>query len=124
MKRFLGLLLLLPISIVILAICIANRRSVTISLDPFSPDTPALAFEAPLFTIAFIGIFLGILIGGILTWIGQGRHRKAARENRWEAAKYRNRADRAEERATGLEKELHGAGPGLPPPNKSGLPAV
>lgn len=40
MKRILTWLLALPIGVVVVALAVANRRPVTLSLDPFKPDDP------------------------------------------------------------------------------------
>ena len=45
------------------AIAVANRQDVFLSLDPFSYETPAVAFRLPLFAVIFVAIGLGILIG-------------------------------------------------------------
>ena len=82
MKRFLTWLLALPIGIVVVALAVANRRPVTLSLDPFRPDDPALAVTLPLFLPILGAVILGVVFGGVAVWFGQGKHRKAARAGR------------------------------------------
>ncbi|MDI4658279.1 lipopolysaccharide assembly protein LapA domain-containing protein [Xanthobacter autotrophicus] len=84
MGRILSLLIGLPLSIVAVALAVANRKSVTLSLDPFSPDAPALSVTLPLFALVFAALILGVLAGGIVVWARQGRFRRAAREARRE----------------------------------------
>ncbi|NLH83205.1 MAG: DUF1049 domain-containing protein [Phyllobacteriaceae bacterium] len=82
MKRFLTWVLALPIGMVVVALAVANRRPVTLSLDPFRPDDPAIAVTLPLFLPILGAVVLGVLLGGVAVWLGQGKHRKAARAGR------------------------------------------
>ena len=86
--RFLKFLVLAPLAAVILIFAFANREWVTINFDPvgISGLTPV---QAPLFLILLIAAALGVIAGGATTWIGQGRHRRAAREAQAEAARLR-----------------------------------
>ena len=43
----------------------------------------------PLFVVVFATLMLGVLIGGFASWIGQGRHRRAARQARAEVERLR-----------------------------------
>ena len=95
MTRFLKNLVLIPIAVVMVALAVANRHVVTLSLDPFSPtDQPALTLEAPLFWFLFAAIALGIFIGGVASWAKQGKWRKEARSKRREADLWHKEADR------------------------------
>jgi uncharacterized integral membrane protein len=79
MRNFLKLLLLAPIVVIFLSFDMANRQNVVISFDPFnSADAPHVS--VPLFVVLIGATMLGVLLGGIATWFGQGRFRKAARE--------------------------------------------
>lgn len=98
MRRFLGIVLLLPLALVIVTLAVANRNVVTIALDPFNPDNPALGVSLPLFLVIFAAIALGILIGGIADWVGQGYWRREAREKRREARRWRSEVDRLRDR--------------------------
>lgn len=89
MRRFLSLLILVPIAVVVVFFSVANRDSVTVSLDPFHGGTPALSFSAPLFVLLFAALVLGLLIGGVAAWVRQGRWRKAARKIEAEAHQLR-----------------------------------
>lgn len=86
LKRFVWLFIVLPAGVLMVALALANRHIVRLSLDPFSSETPFLAFEAPLFVFLLAAVLAGLLIGGCLTWFKQGRWRRAARENSREAA--------------------------------------
>lgn len=75
--KLLRWIVLPPIILLAMALAVANRTSVTFSLDPFDTVSPALAFDIPLFLIALGFTLLGILMGGLGAW-AQAR-RKAAR---------------------------------------------
>jgi uncharacterized integral membrane protein len=88
--RLLKLLAIAPFAILFLMFAFANRHYVTVSFDPFaSGDIPAFSLDGPLFLILIIVVMLGVLVGGAATWLGQGKHRRAARQARAEAAKLR-----------------------------------
>lgn len=95
MRRFLTLIILVPITVVVVLFSVANRDSVTVSLDPFHAGTPALTFAAPLFILLFAALALGLLIGGVAAWMRQGRWRKAARKIEAEAHQLRQELARA-----------------------------
>jgi uncharacterized integral membrane protein len=92
MKRVLEVLILLPLAILGLALAVANRHAVMVSFDPFT-STPAGAVEAPLFVVLIAALIVGVLLGGFFTWLSQGKHRRALREIRAEAAKLRGQID-------------------------------
>ncbi|MBP2148960.1 MULTISPECIES: LapA family protein [Xanthobacter] len=82
MSRFLSILVGLPLAILAVALAVANRKPVTLSLDPFAPDHPAVSVTLPLFAIIFAAVIVGVIAGGIVTWARQGRYRKEARAAR------------------------------------------
>jgi uncharacterized integral membrane protein len=92
MRAFFKALLLVPIALLAVLFSVANRAPVRVSLDPISRDAPVLAFDLPLFAVVLAAIALGVLIGGFASWLGQRKHRKAARVNRREAEKLRSEA--------------------------------
>ena len=61
---------------------VANRQIVMFSLDPFGSPDPAdpLVFAMPLFALAIVLVIIGVLIGGIATWLRQGKWRRLARQ--------------------------------------------
>lgn len=93
MKSFLKLLILLPIVVVVTIFAIANRELVQINVDPFGWfEWPPLG--VPLFLVLFVSLGLGVVLGGSAVWLGQGRHRKAARLNAKAAARHKAELDR------------------------------
>lgn len=86
MIRFLKALVLLPVAIVVVLLAVANRESVTLSFDPFSLE-PAFSLVLPLYAIVFGAVALGIVVGGIGSWLSQGKTRASARHHRREREK-------------------------------------
>jgi uncharacterized integral membrane protein len=94
MVRFFRLVVLAIVAVVILVLAFANRHFVTVSLDPFaSGDNAAFSFSAPLFAVVIASVMLGVVAGAFTTWVSQGRHRRASRQNRVEADKWRAQAE-------------------------------
>ncbi len=110
MRRFIALFVLLPLAIVIVVLSVANRGDVTFSLDPFGGNPPALSATAPLFIFLFSALVLGIIVGGIATWMRQGRWRQLARTERAELMRTRQEVERLRERVAEIA-------PGLPAPS-------
>jgi hypothetical protein len=77
----------LPIALIGIGFAVANRRWTTLSLDPFAQEAPSVALDMPLWLLMFLGIFIGMLLGGLAAWWGQGKWRKLARESRSEIAR-------------------------------------
>ena len=93
MIRFLKALVLVPVAIVVVLLAVANREFVTLSFDPFSPE-PVFSLSVPLYALVFAAVALGILVGGVGSWLGQGRTRRRARDHRREADRWEREADR------------------------------
>lgn len=91
--RFIRLLILAVVAVILLLFVFANRQWVTVSFDPFGPvDAAAVAIAAPLFAVIIVAAMLGIIAGAAATWLSQGRHRRAARQSRVEADRWRAQA--------------------------------
>jgi len=108
MRRFLYLFVLLPIAIIVVALSVANRESVTFSLDPIGAPAPAWSASAPLFVFLFAAVAVGIVIGGVAAWIRQGRWRHAARQERTTAERLRADIQRLTERLEAMTPALGG----------------
>lgn len=78
-RNLVAALILVPLAVVIVAFAVANRQIVTVSLDPFSAEHPAASVTLPLFGLIIVLLIVGVLIGGIAAWLGQGRWRRTAR---------------------------------------------
>jgi uncharacterized integral membrane protein len=94
MVRFFRLVALAIVAVVILVLAFANRQVVTVSFDPFaSGDNAAFSIAAPLFAVVIASTMLGVVAGAFATWLSQGRHRRASRQNRIDADKWRVQAE-------------------------------
>jgi len=109
MVRFLRFFVVALLAILLLAFAFANRRFVTVSFDPFSStEAPLVATEAPLFVVLIVATMIGVVAGSAVTWIAQGKHRRAARQNRAEAERWRAEAEAAKARALAPSAPPHG----------------
>jgi uncharacterized membrane protein YciS (DUF1049 family) len=94
MIRFLRIAVLAVLAIVLVGFAFANRHDVIVSFDPFaSIDNAALSIDAPLFAVVVVTAMLGVVAGAIATWLSQGRYRRASRQSRREADKWRSQAE-------------------------------
>ena len=112
MRKLVAALILVPIGVLLVALAVVNRKPVTLGLNPFD-SASGLNVEAPLFLFLLGSFALGLVVGGIATWLGQGKWRRLAREETRQARDWRRQADR-------LEKELEGLGSTSP---RAQLPA-
>jgi len=55
----------IPVALAAIWIAVANRAPVTFSLDPFSPDAPALAVQMPLYLLVFMCVLIGVILAGL-----------------------------------------------------------
>lgn len=85
LRKLIWLFVVLPVGAVLVAFALANRQDVRLSLDPFSSSDPFLFLQAPFFLFLLGALLVGLLLGGFLTWLGQGKWRKVARANTREA---------------------------------------
>ena len=95
LNRFVLILVLAPLAIILIALAVANRAPAAFTLDPFNPGNPSLTIQAPLFVLLFLALVLGLVIGGLATWLRQGRYRRLARQRAQEAEALRQAALRA-----------------------------
>ena len=86
--------ILIPLTIVIVALAVANRDIITVSFDPFSAAEPAFTLRAPLYLLVFVLVIAGVVIGGIAAWLRQSKWRRAARAREAELRTARNEIDR------------------------------
>jgi uncharacterized integral membrane protein len=93
-RRILSLLIGFPLGVVLVAIAVSNRQPVDLILDPFRPETPALSIELPVYIYLMVALLLGVVLGGLATWMGQGRWRRTARSQGRRAARWQAEADR------------------------------
>ncbi|MGJ4992961.1 lipopolysaccharide assembly protein LapA domain-containing protein [Bradyrhizobium sp. HKCCYLS3077] len=85
MRKFLTVVIVLPLLVLFVIFAVANRHFVTVSFDPFNAVNPALAVSVPLFALIIAVAIAGVIAGGFATWIGQHRWRRAARRHQADA---------------------------------------
>ena len=94
LRRIFWFLLALPAAIVLITLAVINRHAVRLVLDPFRPDDPALALVLPFYAYLFGTLLVGIVIGGVSTWMAQASWRRMARRRAAEAQRWQAEADR------------------------------
>ncbi len=94
LRRIVSLLIAFPLGAVLVAIAVSNRQSVQLILDPFRPENPALAVSLPFYAYLLGALTLGVILGGMATWLGQSRWRQTARTQGQRAMRYQAEADR------------------------------
>lgn len=94
LKRVVRLLIAFPVALLLITLAVSNRHSVRMILDPFRPETPALAIDLPFYAYVFAALVAGVLLGGWSAWIGQSHWRKTARARTQDAMEWRSEADR------------------------------
>jgi uncharacterized integral membrane protein len=105
-SKIVNLLVLIPLGIVLILFCVANRGSVALAFNPFRPEDQVLAVHAPLFVFLFLALIIGMVVGAAATWFSQGRHRKRARNQAREAIRWQAEADRHRSRAEQIAGQL------------------
>lgn len=105
-RKIVNLLILLPLGVILIIFCVANRRSVTLAFNPFRPEDQVLSVSAPFFVFLFIALIIGMLVGSAVTWFSQGKHRKRARSEAKEAIRWHAEADRHKSRAEEIAGQL------------------
>ena len=94
LRRILSLLVAFPLGAALVAIAVSNRHPVQLILDPFRPETPALAVQLPFYTYLLGALVFGVILGGTAAWMGQSRWRRTARTQGQRAARWQAEADR------------------------------
>src|ERR1700749_127847 len=100
MRKFFSTLFAILLGLIFVTFAVANCHVVTVSFDPFNSTNPSLAVSMPLFALIIAVAIMGVIAGGMATWFGQRRWRRAARQH--EADARTARAQLAELRADAL----------------------
>jgi uncharacterized integral membrane protein len=93
MLRYLKLLFLVPVGAAIIGFAVLNRAPVSLTYWPQQLGGH-MTFTLPLSILLLLAVILGVVVGGIATWITQGAHRKAERQLRKEAERLKSEAER------------------------------
>lgn len=91
MRKILNALVIVPLALILLAFAVANRQFVMVSFDPFDSTDPSLVLTLPLFIVIIAAAIVGVIAGGLATWFGQRRWRRAARRHEAEAYEVRQK---------------------------------
>ena len=90
MKRFVKLLFLVLLGLPSVALLVANRHDVIIYLDPFAGPAPeGTQITVQLFVLIGVAIMVGVIFGGVVTYLEQGKYRRGARRARREVVSLR-----------------------------------
>lgn len=73
----LSLLITLPLAVVLVVFAVNNRGLIEIDLWPLG-----FVIAWPTFVFVFVGVSIGLLLGGLLAWVSGGATRKLARERK------------------------------------------
>ncbi|MGE3066487.1 MAG: lipopolysaccharide assembly protein LapA domain-containing protein [Hyphomicrobiaceae bacterium] len=93
-RRILWIVIALPAAVLLIALAVANRHAVRLVLDPFRPENPVLSIELPFYAYLFAALIIGVVLGGLSTWMTQARWRRTARRRTQDAARWQAEADR------------------------------
>jgi uncharacterized integral membrane protein len=110
MRRFLTIFVLIPVAAVVVILSVANRTPVSFSLDPIGAGSTGWRVTAPLYFFLFAAVALGIVIGGIATWVRQGRWRQSARSERANADRLRGDVARLRDRLEAVQTDHQAPG--------------
>jgi uncharacterized integral membrane protein len=94
LRRLVWFPIALLAAILLVTLSVANRGPVRLVLDPFRPEAPVISIELPFYVYLLGALTLGVILGGVATWMTQGRWRKTARVRTQDAMRWQAEADR------------------------------
>jgi uncharacterized integral membrane protein len=94
LRRLVWFPVALVCAVLLVALSVANREEVRMVLDPFRPEAPVIWVKLPFYAYLLGALTLGVILGGLATWLTQGRHRKTARVKSQDAMRWQAEADR------------------------------
>ena len=92
-KKFFWFVIMMPLGVILATLMVVNRHSVGFVYNPFVAKEFAQKIEMPFFFYLLGALIIGTIIGGVTTWLAQGRWRKVARKRAREASDMRQKAD-------------------------------
>jgi uncharacterized integral membrane protein len=109
MKKLITWLVLTPLALALAVFAFLNRQMVPVALDPTGGDIAWLRFQAPLYVLMLASGAVGVVAGGLVTWFGQGRHRRQARAAKSEATRLGAEMERLRNAPPALASPSRGA---------------
>ncbi len=103
-RKLILALIVVPLGVILIALAVVNRAPAELILDPFGGGESGFTLHAPFFLFLLGAFAIGLVVGGVASWLNQGKWRRTAREEAREARDWRRQADR-------LEKELENLNP-------------
>lgn len=94
LRRIVWFPVALVAAVLLVTLAVANRDPVRMVLDPFRPDAPVISLTLPFYAYLLGALTIGVVLGGIATWLTQGRWRKTARLKSQDAMRWQAEADR------------------------------
>ena len=93
--RTLKLLLLGLILLAVVVLAVANRGMVTLNLLPQGLDrVMSRSVELPLYVVILLSVIAGMVLGYLLEWLREHKHRRQAAQKAREAARLSGEVDR------------------------------
>ena len=94
LRRLVWFPIALVVAVLLVTLAVANRDPVRLVLDPFRPDAPVISMTLPLYAYLLGALIVGVVLGGLSTWMTQGRWRRTARIKAQDAMRWQAEADR------------------------------
>jgi len=87
LRRIAGWVVLVPLSIILIVFALANRQLTVVNFNPLvAPEAlTSPGVGVPLFLVLFCVLLLGVVLGGVATWLAQSEVRRERRHWRREA---------------------------------------
>jgi len=92
-SKLLYWLIALPIGLILIVFSVSNRDGVVVSFSPLPYE-----MSIPLFLLVFVVFALGVLVGGLLGWMGGHGARRRARERKHRIAELENALRQTEQK--------------------------
>jgi uncharacterized integral membrane protein len=88
------------ILLVLVVLALANREPVTLNLLPSGmARVMPVAIELPLFVVCLLAVMVGMVLGYLLEWLREHKHRRHATHKAREAARLNAEVDRLRRQA-------------------------
>ena len=115
--KALSLMLVLPAGLVLITFAVVNRGPITIDFWPLPMD-----MQAPLSAMLLLSLIVGVIWGGVASWLAAGTGRRRARDNAQRANQAESESRDLKSRVARLETEVRDAK--APAKTPSGPPAL